>query len=134
MKLDFAFICDYAEAAAKINALGIGFDTIYASQLPAKHPHFTFVAQIRASVTEAGQKNIEAQLIDEDGNSVVPPIKGQFNLPKTEGKTETMSRFVLHFHDVEFKRYGSYSVSVAIEGIEIASVPFRVSPPPSGPK
>ncbi len=28
MDIDFAFICDYAEASAKLSALGIGFDRL----------------------------------------------------------------------------------------------------------
>ena len=40
MQVDFAFICDYAEATNKINALGIGFDTIMAARVPTRHPHF----------------------------------------------------------------------------------------------
>ena len=40
MQVDFAFICDYAEATNKINALGIGFDTIMAQKAPVKHPSF----------------------------------------------------------------------------------------------
>ena len=30
MTVDFAFVCDYAEVGGKINAMGIGFDTIFA--------------------------------------------------------------------------------------------------------
>lgn len=131
MNVDFAFICDFAEATGKLNALGIGFDTIYAPQLPARHPHFSLVLQLRASVVEAGQKNIQVNLIDEDGRDIMSPIQGQFNLPRAEGVTYTVGRFVLEFGNVELKRYGSYSVRVAIGGIEMASIPFRVSQPPS---
>lgn len=134
MKLDFAFVCDYAEAAVKINALGIGFDTIYAPQLPARHPHFSLVVQLRASVAEAGQKDIEVHLIDEDGKKVVPAIKGQFGLPAAKGATESTGRFVVEFGNVEFPRYGSYSVHVIVQGMEMVALPFRVAMPPSGPK
>ena len=46
MNLDFAFICDYAEVSGKINALGIGFDTIYSPKVPAKHPLFFLVFHV----------------------------------------------------------------------------------------
>ena len=45
MRVDFAFLCDHAEVSGKINALGIGFDTIYARKVPARHPYFFLVAQ-----------------------------------------------------------------------------------------
>ena len=131
MNTDFAFICDYAEATGKINALGIGFDTIYAAQLPARHAHFSLVLQLRASVVEVGQKRIQVNLIDEDGQAVVPPVQGQLHVPRAEGASPSVARFVMEFGNLEFKRYGFYSVRVVIEGLEVASIPFRVAAPPA---
>jgi hypothetical protein len=131
MNTDFAFICDYAEAAGKVNALGIGFDTIHAAQVPVRHPHFSLVLQLRTSVAEAGQKRIQVNLVDEDGKDVIPTVQGQFNLPRTEGRSYSIGRFVMEFNSVEFKSYGSYSVTVAVEGLEVASIPFRVAAPPA---
>jgi len=131
MNTDFAFICDFAEAGAKLNALGIGFDTIYAAQLPARHPHFSLVMQLRSSASEAGQKKIQVNLMDDDGKDVIPPVQGQFNLPRAEGRTYATGRFVMEFNGVEFKSYGTYTITVAVEGMEVASLPFRVSPRPN---
>ena len=131
MNTDFAFICDYAEATGKVNALGIGFDTIYAAQLPARHLHFSLVLQLRASIVEAGQKRIQVHLIDADGKDVIPPVQGQMNLPRPEAASVSVGRFVLEFGNLEFKTYGSYSVRVVIEGLEVASIPFRVAAPPA---
>ena len=131
MNIDFAFICDFAEASGKLNALGIGFDTIYAASLPHRHNHFSLVLQLRVSVVEAGQKNIRVNLIDDDGADVIKPIEGQFNIPKTEHSGPNIGRFVMEFGNVEFKKYGAYSVRVVIENMEMASSYFRVSPPPA---
>ena len=130
MKLDFAFICDYAEAPRKINALGIGFDTIYAPNVPCKHPSFFLVIQLRASVVEAGEKNLEVRLIDEDGRDIIPTVSRKFSLPMPTGGTESTSRITMQFGNVEFPRYGSYSLHAVIEGQEMVRVPLRVSPPP----
>lgn len=133
MNVDFAFICDFAEASGKLNALGIGFDTIFAPKLPARHPHFSLVLQMKASIVEAGQKRIQVNLIDEDGKDVIQPVQGQVNIPHREGVTPNTGRFVVEFGNVEFKDYGTYSVRVVIEGMEMASIPFRVAPPPNQP-
>ncbi len=130
MNTEFAFICDAAEAGTKINALGIGFDTIYAGQIPVRHPHFSLVLQLRASVAEAGQKRIQVSLLDEDGKDLIPPVQGQFNLPRAEGRAYSIGRFVMEFNNVEFKSYGSYTVVVTVEGVEVASLPFRVMQAP----
>jgi hypothetical protein len=129
VKPDFAFVCDYAEVTGKINALGIGFDTIHASKIPCKHPHFFLVIQLRANVTEAGEKKLEVRLIDEDGKDIIPTLRGKFIVPKPVAGTESIGRIAIGFKDVEFPRYGSYSLHAVIEGLEMVRVPLRVSPP-----
>lgn len=130
MNTDFAFICDYAEAGSKLNALGIGFDTLYARQVPVKHNHFSFVMQIRTTVIETRPKHLEVHLIDEDGKDIIPAINGTFAVQIREGSTEAIGRIVVEFGNVEFKQYGLYSVRAAVEGIEMASIDFRVIEPP----
>ncbi|MFC1593171.1 DUF6941 family protein [Candidatus Omnitrophota bacterium] len=130
MIIDFAFICDYAEVTRKINALGIGFDTIYAPNVPVKHPSFFLVIQLRANVVEAGEKNLEVHLIDEDGKDTIPAIEGKFSIPKPTGGTESKGRIAMQFQNVEFPRYGSYSLHAVVEGLEMVRVPLRISPPP----
>ncbi len=130
MKPDFAFICDYAEVTGKINALGIGFDIIYAPKIPCKHPHFFLVIQLRANVTEAGEKNLEVRLIDEDGKDIIPTLRRKFTIPKPASGTESIGRIAMGFSNVAFPRYGSYSLHAVIEGLEMVRVPLKVSPPP----
>jgi len=129
VRIDFAFICDYAEATGKINALGIGFDTIFAPKVPCKHPSFFLVLQLRANVVEAGEKNLEVRLIDEDGKDTIPTVGGKFSIPKPSGGTESIGRIAMQFQNVEFPKYGSYSLHAVVEGLEIVRVPLKVSPP-----
>ena len=130
MKPDFAFICDYAEVTGKINALGIGFDTIFAPNVPSKHSSFFLVIQLRASVVEAGEKNLEVHLIDEDGKDIIPVLRGKFSIPEPIVGTESIGRIAMQFHNVEFPRYGSYSLHAVVDGCEMVRVPLKVSPPP----
>lgn len=133
MKLDFAFICDYAEVVNKINAMGIGFETIYAAKMPSTHRLFFVVAQFRVSVSEAGDKKLAVHLIDDNGHDVVPPTQGNISIPRATDATESVGRLALEFGNVQFARYGSYSVRVAIDGVEMADIPFKVAPPPQAP-
>jgi hypothetical protein len=128
--VDFAFICDYAEVRGKIYALGIGFDTIFAAKVPAKHPSFCLVMQLRANIVEAGEKNLKVSLIDEDGNNIIPDINGKFNIQKPREGVENKARIALNIGNVEFPKYGSYSIHAVIDGNEIVSIPLKVSPPP----
>ena len=126
MQVDFAFICDYAEATNKVNALGIGFDTIMSSRVPVRHPNFFLVTQLRANVVEAGEKNFEVHLIDEDGKEIIPPIKGKLNIPRPPAGTESTGRIAMRFDSVEFPKFGTYSMHVLVEGHEMSRIPLRV--------
>lgn len=130
MQIDFAFICDYAEVANKINALGIGFDTIYASSVPARHPSFFLVFQVRANVVEVGEKKISVSLIDEDGKEIIPKINGKFPIPKPVEGIESKARIAMQFGMVQFPKHGSYSVHAVIEGHDMIDIPLHVIPPP----
>ncbi|MBT7082175.1 MAG: hypothetical protein HN929_12065 [Chloroflexi bacterium] len=130
MNVDFAFVCDYAEATGKLNALGIGFETIIGKQLPVRHPHFCLVIQLRTSTVEAGEKNIKVFLIDADGKEVIKPLEGKFNIPKTPGGLESVGRFVMEFANVQFPLYDTYSVRAVIDGTEMVNIGFKVTPPP----
>jgi len=131
MQVDFAFICDYAEATNKVNALGIGFDTIMAVRIPVRHPNFFLVIQLRANVVEAGEKNFEVHLIDDDGKQIIPPVKGKLNIPRPPAGTESTGRIAMRFDGVEFPRYGTYSIHVLVEGHEMSRIPLRVTQPPA---
>ena len=134
MQVDFAFICDYAEATNKINALGVGFDTIMAAQVPVRHPNFFLVMQLRANTVEAGEKNIEIALIDDEGREVLPPLKGKLNIPRPPSGRESTGRLSMRFDNVEFPSYGAYSLHVVLEGHEMVRIPLRVVSAPPVPQ
>ncbi len=133
MEAPIAFICDYAEASGtgKINALGIGFRTIYAKQVPVRHSHFSLVVQLETSAVEAGQKEIQVSLIDNDGNQVIPPRKGSINIPVPKGSHKAIGHFVMEFGNVEFKQFGTYAIQVGVGGVEVAYVTFNVAQLPN---
>ncbi len=134
MNIDYAFICDHAEAGDKVHALGIGFDTIFAREIPATHPHFCLVVQLRSSVGEAGEKEASVRLIDADGADVMQPVSVKLNIaPPPRGSTESVTRMVVGAHNVRFPRYGSYSLHLVLQGNELVRIPLRVAPAPARP-
>ena len=134
MDIDFAFICDYADVTGKINALGIGFDTIYAREVPIRPRTFYLVAQLRMSVAEAGSKDVEFHLIDADGADVIPPLRKKVEIPTPSGAFETKGRLAMAFNNIEFPRYGVYSLHLVIQGSEMVRIPLRVTQPPTTPQ
>lgn len=132
MDIEFAFVCDYADAGAKLNALGIGFDTIYAPQVPCVHPNFHLVVQLRSSVAEAGQKDVGIRLIDADGKDVFPPLSAKMEVPQPPpGAVDTQGRLVVGFGNTKFPAYGRYALHVVVQGNEMVRIPIRVAQPPT---
>ena len=132
MQVDFAFICDYAEAGGKINAMGIGFDTIFAKQVPVTHSQFFIVAQFRGSVAEAGEKNVTMRLIDADGADVLPELNVSIRLRQPpQGSTESTARLALRLNSVVFNKFSEYSVHVLVGGNELIRIPIRVAEAPA---
>lgn len=130
MNIDFAFICDYAEAGNKINAMGIGFDTIFAQKVPARHPQFFLVFQTRANVVEAGEKNLKVSLIDADGKDIMPPLTAKFVVERPPTGTESVGKIALGLGNIAFPRYGDYSIHATVDGEEKVRIPLKVAPPP----
>ncbi len=131
MRCDYAFLCDFAsDKGNSINALGIGYDLLLAPQLPATHPHFFLVSQLRASVVEVGKKSLGVRLIDEDGQ-VLLAQDGQLQFERPLYGTESVARLVLGFYMVQIPKYGAYSFHVTVEGLEMARIPFTVVKPPA---
>jgi len=135
LEVNFAFLCDYADQSGrKMGALGIGFDTIHAAKVPARHQIFYSVISIKFSSVEAGTKQVGMHLIDEDGKDIVPPLDATINVPPPPpGFLYTNQRIALAMHGVTFPRYGDYAVSWLLGGQEIKTVSLKVAPPPAPP-
>lgn len=130
MKVDFAFICDYAQSENKIHALGIGFDTIFAPRLPCQHPSFHLVVQLRSTAAEAGRKDVSIRLIDADGKDVITPLSANMEVPDPpSGALEAIGKLVVGFHRVKFEEYGQYALHVVVQGNEMVQIPIRVAQP-----
>jgi len=133
LEVNFAFLCDYADqSGGKMAAIGIGFDTIYAAKVPARHQLFFSVISIKFGTTEAGPKQVGMHLIDEDGKDVVPPLDATINVGSPPpGFLYRTQQIALVMHGVTFQRYGDYAVSWLVGGQEIKAITLKVAPPPA---
>jgi uncharacterized protein DUF6941 len=131
MECDFAFLCDFAEQDRKLHAVGIGWETIQAPNLPHRQPNMGIVARLRGSVAESGTKDVSVRLIDADGEDVIQAINQQlkFEPRGIEGHVN----LVVQLTNVQFKSHGSYAVYVTVGGEQKARLSFSViEPRPTG--
>jgi hypothetical protein len=127
MECEFAFLCDFAEQDRKLHAVGIGWETIQAPNLPHRQPNMGIVVRLRGSVAESGTKDVSVRLIDADGQDVITAIHQQvsFEPRGMEGHVN----LVVQLTNVQFNVYGAYAAYVTVGGEQKARLPFTVVEP-----
>ncbi|MGE5558582.1 MAG: DUF6941 family protein [Bacillota bacterium] len=132
MRTLFAFLCDYAQdpGNGKIVAVGVGIDNFFVADLNQPAAPFHFVVSLEGTRNEAGAKQCQICLMDEDGKTVVPPFQKELPVLAPPVGLKTGMRVLLGFNGVKFPRYGPYVINLTIDGHEYANISFTVSKPP----
>lgn len=132
MNAELFAICDAAtQAGGKLNLLG-AFDTIYARNVPMTHPYCAIALRIRMSRIEQGEHNIRINIIDEDGNHVVPPLNGKTKVVVEPDQDSAVGNIILTLNGLSFRDYGRYALDLMVDNTQIASIPLYVKPAPGG--
>lgn len=136
MELDYALLADSATISeGKTYVLGGGVSILWRADYPAVLG-VSLVAQFGFHRTEVGTDHeLSIQVIDADGNPVVPEIQGQMHLGEpAEGSPPNVplvAPLVLPFPPMPvLQRPGAYSVEILIDGRHLKSLPFAVAHPP----
>ncbi len=129
MNVDFAFLCDHAEAGNKLHAMGVGIDTLYIEDVPGVHAGFFAVLQLRFSSTEAGRKNLSVHVMEPDGASVARMDGAIEAHEPPDGFGNTVTRIVLGLKPIPVEKLGPYSVRWVLDGMDVCEVPFKVAKP-----
>jgi len=132
MKLEVFVICDAAtDDRGKLNLLGT-FDTIWARTMPAVHPQCAVALRLRFTQIEEGSHTLKINVINQDGRQVVPPLEAKVGVRFGEsGRSSTARNMILTIQGMKLDEYGEYSIDLAIDGRQEASVPLFVKQPPS---
>ena len=131
MKTEIITLCDAAtDSGGKLNILGC-FDCVWVREVPATHPHCSVAVRIRFSKVEEGEHRFRVTFMDEDGQLVVPTIDGNLNVQFGPNDDSTVANLILNIQQVKLAKYGQYSIDVAIDGRQEASLPLFVKQPPT---
>ncbi len=129
MNTEVFTLCDSAaDYQGRLSILGI-FDTIFAANLPAMHPHCSVALRIRFSKVEEGKHSLTLHIVDNDGKLIVPALSGEFGIQLAENDRHGTVNLVLNLQGLPFNRYGEYAVDLAIDSHELGSLPFWVKQP-----
>lgn len=130
MEVTFAFLCDYADTSGpKLTAVGVGLDTIHAADAPVKHPLLYAVAAFTftRAETQSGRKQIGIHMVDADGVPVMPAINLDMPIEAPQlGYNYRTQRIALALQGLTFPKFGDYSVSWLVDGIEVSTLPLKI--------
>ena len=128
MEKQLALIADSANISVegKLNVLG-EFDSIFASGEPATHPVVWFVVKLLFDATDMGQHKLLLRLVDDDGNTLLPPITGDLAVappgPGYSGDRQSMP-VILCARNLTIPRFGRYTFELRVDDRIVAEVPL----------
>jgi hypothetical protein len=131
MRVEIFALCDAAtDSHGKLNLLGT-FDTLAAASFPSRHPHCSIALRLRFRSIEEGSHRVRLRFVDEDGQPVIPPLDGQLDVRCRPGADSASANLVLNLQSLPLNGPGRYSIDLAIDGREEASLPLYVVQAPS---
>jgi len=126
MNLEVFSLCDAAtNDSGKLNILG-AFDTIWARNIPVVHPQCAVALRIRFENIERGEHKVAVNFVDLDGKHIIPPANGTININFPDERRSASANLILNMQMLKLEKYGEYSIDLAIDGREEASLPLFV--------
>jgi hypothetical protein len=124
MRVEVFSLCDAATAdAGKLNMLG-SFDTIWVTGLPTVHPQCAIALKVRFERIERGDHKVAVHFVDMDGRNVIPPAQGAIKINFPDDQSSGSANLILNIQGLKLERPGEYSIDLAIDGEQKASLPL----------
>ncbi len=127
MRVEIFTLCDAAtlDAAGKLNILG-SFDRLNAREEPVVHPQCALAIKLRFERIEEGQKQIRILFVDQDGASVMPNVEATTQVRIQDNDSSATVSLALNIQQLRLPRFDEYSIDLAIDGRQEASIPLFV--------
>jgi len=127
MRVEIFTLCDAAtlDAAGKLNILG-SFDRLNAREEPVVHPQCALASKLRFERIEEGQKQIRILFVDQDGASVMPNVEATTQVRIQDNDSSATVSLALNIQQLRLPRFDEYSIDLAIDGRQEASIPLFV--------
>ena len=127
MNIEVFSLCDAAtvDVAGKLNVLG-AFDTIWSNKMPAVYPQCAIALSIRFENIERGEHGVIVNFVDLDGKHIIPAANGTININFPDEQRSGSANLVLNLQMLKLENYGEYSIDLAVDGRDEASLPLFV--------
>lgn len=124
MIVEIFALCGAAVDLPQLGILNV-FDLIQVKQFPTVH-RCSLALRVRFSRTEAGDHNMAIHVMDEDGGQLCPPTALPFGIAFFGEHGDSQAANVCFNLALPLEKEGIYSVDLAIDRQQEASLPFRV--------
>lgn len=132
MEVEVFVLCDAAtDERGKLNILGT-FDSIGAREVPLTHPQCAIATRIRFERVERADHTIKVTIADEDGTLIIRPMEAKMRVSFPDEQPSYPYNLILNLHRMKFERFGEFTIDLAVDGRQAASLPLFVnqtSPP-----
>ncbi len=126
MRIEIFALCDAATGdLGKLSILG-AFDAIWTAKTPAVHPQCTIALRARFERIEREEHKVVVHFVDSDGKNVIPPAQGVITINFADEQTSGAANLILNIQGLKLERFGEYSIDLAIDGQQKASLPLFV--------
>jgi hypothetical protein len=131
MKVEIFTLCDAAtvDAAGKLNILG-SFDRLNAREAPVTHPQCALAIKLRFERVEEGQKRLRIAFVDQDGVAFMPNLDATTEVQFHGDDPSATVSLALNIQQLKLPRFDEYSIDLAVDGRQEASIPLFVKPAP----
>jgi hypothetical protein len=129
MKVEIFTLCDAAtvDAAGKLNILG-SFDRLNAREAPVIHPQCTLAIKLRFERVEEGQKQLRIAFVDQDGAAFMQNLDATAEVRFHGDDPSVTISLALNIQQLRLPRFDEYSIDLAVDGRQEASIPLFVKP------
>ena len=124
MKIELLALADFAaDYGGKLSVIGI-FDTIFARQMPAVHPHCCLAVKLRFDKDEEGQKRLRLAICDDDGKLVLPAMEIPITVAMPADAQTNTIQVVANIAGMKIETFGEYSIDLELDGRHQGSSPL----------
>jgi hypothetical protein len=131
--IDLAMLADAVQAVqGKLNVLGGGWDTLYVSGFPARHPSMALALRLRVPWSMSGTTlELGVELQDADGNSMLPGgrLRHSVVVPARSGAMDRPDIGVVRsftIANLTFQAPGDFSFVITVDGEVATRLRFAV--------
>jgi hypothetical protein len=134
VSINVATFCDSAtDDNGKLSLQG-AFDTVFASQFPAVHPHCSLAVRLAFTGEQLGSHKVRVRFLDSDRNSFFSDVETHMDAKSIEpGATTTSNNLIINISQLQFPKQGLYFVELWLDAKLLTTLHLYARPPSQPP-